>query len=164
MTDWIAQTQAGVDRWLETQRQWWDAILGGGPSQPGGGLGPGAIEDMQKRTIEAWRHAAYKAVDAQAEMLLGTVRERPSADAESLVRHWTDAQREMWQGWLAVAGRPAQGGGAPPDVAGAGREMVESLREAAERLVKSQSEWAKAWSTGAAPPPRNEDEEPRGGP
>lgn len=140
MTDWISQSQAGVDQWLETQRRWWSAVLGEGGS---GGPPPGALEDLQKRTIEAWKQAAYKVIDGQAEMLLGALRERPKNDAEALVRQWTDAQREMWQGWLAVAGKGAPA--SPPDLNVAGQQMVDSLREAAEKLVQSQAEWAKAW-------------------
>ena len=146
MTDWISQTQAGVDRWLETQREWWDTILGGG--------GPAAPEDLQARTVEAWRQAAYKVVDAQAQMLLGTVREQKATDAEAMIRQWTDAQREMWQGWLAAASKGGAGGtsaSSPQDIGAAGQQMVESLRQAAEKLVESQAEWAKAWTAAQKP-------------
>ena len=149
MTDWLSQTRAGVDQWLETQQQWWAAVLGPAAADPK----TGAMDDLRERTIEAWRQAAYKVIDAQAQMLLGAMRERPANDAEALVRQWTDAQREMWQGWLAVAGRGASGGAAPPDLAAAGQEMVASLRDAAEKLVASQAEWAKAWNAAAEPPP-----------
>ena len=144
MTDWISQTQAGVDQWLEAQRRWWDAVLGGG--------GTDAADDLQRRTVDAWRQAAYKVVDAQAQMLLGTIRDRPSTDTEALVRQWTDAQREMWQGWLAVAGK---GTTPPPDLNVAGQQMVDSLREAAEKLVQSQAEWAKAWNASQGDGPKS---------
>jgi hypothetical protein len=145
MTDWLSQTQAGVDRWLEVQRQWWDTVLGGG--------GPAATDDLQRRTVEAWRQAAYKVVDAQAEMLLGAVREKATTDAEAMVRQWTDAQRQMWQGWLAAASPPPAGAQPTADLGAAGQQMVDSLREAAERLVESQAEWAKAWSAAQPKPP-----------
>lgn len=147
MTDWMALTRDGVERWLEAQREWWNAMARAtgdhGPEQP-----PERVrEDLQSQAVEAWRQAAYRIVDAQAEMLLGAVRQRPQADTETLVRQWTDAQREMWQGWLAVGGRgDAAAGGSPEDIAAAGRQMVDSLRQAAERLVESQAEWAKAWT------------------
>jgi hypothetical protein len=151
MTDWLRQTEAGVDRWLQAQREWWDALLKAGP---GGDPSSGAVADLQKRTVDAWREAAYKIIDAQAEMLLGAVREQSKTDAETLIRKWTDAQREMWQGWLAVAGQGGQAAAAaapggmptPQDLTAAGKQMVDALRQAAERLVTSQAEWAKAWT------------------
>jgi hypothetical protein len=94
-SDWLRQMQAGVDRWLETQREWWSAL---------------------------------------------------SADAEALVRRWTDAQREMWTGWLGVLQQRAPSAGGQ-DLSAAGTQMVDSLRRAAEQLVASQADWAKAWTT-----------------
>lgn len=141
MTDWTAQTQAGVERWLEAQRAWWDQVLGGGASASGQAPGTGAAG----QAVEAWRQSAYRIVDAQAHLLRVTLDAQGEADAQELVRRWTDAHRALWQDWLAAAGGE-QPEGASAAQQEAGRHMVESLRAAAEHLVRSQAEWAKAWT------------------
>jgi hypothetical protein len=158
MTDWTAQMQGGVEQWLKAQRDWWEAVLRGG-----GSGGDGGVEDLQRRTVEAWRQAAQGVVDAQAEVLRAAVGEQSRPDAGALLRPWTDAQREMWQGWLAVLDQSGGTGGAPSagGVTDAERGMVESLRHAAEQLVQSQAEWTKAWSAAGG---QDDDAEVRGGP
>jgi hypothetical protein len=161
MTDWTAQMQGGVEQWLKAQREWSEAVLRGAGSGAGGG-----VEDLQRRTVEAWRQAARGVVDARAEVLRAAVREQSRRDAGALLRRWTDAQREMWQGWLAVLDQSGGAGGAggTPGAGGisdAGRGMVESLRHAAEQLVQSQAEWTKAWSAAGG---QDDEAEVRGGP
>jgi len=138
--DWQAEAQAGVDRWLETQRAWWTTVLGDAPS------GAAATDAAKHSAVEAWRQAARDVVDAQADVLRGML-SQPPGDTEQMLRRWTDAQRELLQGWLAVAG-----GGAAPNqpLQDAGRQMVESLRQAAEQLVSSQAQWAEAWTRAQA--------------
>jgi hypothetical protein len=149
MTDWISQTQAIVEQWLRAQREWWEAMTGRPPDEPAAG-------DFPRLAVDAWRRSAHAIVDAQAELLLAALRTERRGDAEALVRAWTDAQREMWQGWLAVAGRGERAGEqAAGDVAEAGRHMVDAMREAAEQLVRSQAQWAQAWTRaqqGGKPP------------
>jgi hypothetical protein len=161
-TDWLRQMQTGVERWLDTQREWWSAVSGGvqGPV----GTAAGDLADLQRRTVEAWRESAAKVIDAQAELMLGALRDRPRADAEALLRRWTDAQREMWQGWLGILQQQApspRAGGA--DIAAAGTQVVDALREAAEHLVKSQADWAKAWTAQQQEASKKRTQE-RGGP
>ncbi len=164
-TDWTAEAQAGVDRWLETQRAWWTTILGGTGAAPGA---QGASDDARREAVEAWRKSARSLVDAQADGMLATLGDQPR-DADELLRRWTDAQRELLQGWLAVAGGAGDPGQGMQD---AGRQMVESLRQAAEQLVHSQAQWAQAWADaqagrpqpGPADPPPAADPPPPGGP
>jgi hypothetical protein len=152
MTDWIAQTQAGVDRWLEAERAWWAQVLGGegAAGSPAAQAGPPA--DLARKAIEAWRESSYRVIDAQALALLGALGDRTGTEAQALLRRWTDAQRKMWQDWLAVTGgaADAEGRHGAQDWPDAGREMLESLRQAAEHLVNSQAEWAKAWTDAEA--------------
>jgi uncharacterized protein YPO0396 len=150
MTDWTAQTQQGVERWIEAQQAWWREVLGGtgaASAQPVDASG----RDAAREAVEAWRASAYRIVDAQAELLLATLHGHHDAEAQSLLTRWTDAQRALWQDWLAAAGGgPATAGS--DEQQQAGREMVESLRAAAEHLVRSQAEWAKAWTDARADP------------
>jgi hypothetical protein len=140
MTDWTAETQKGVEKWIEAQQAWWGEVLGAS-GQPG----VGGVEAAAK-AIDAWREAAYRIVDAQAELLRATLENDPGSQAQDLLRKWTDAQRALWRDWLATTG-----GEPPSDTKGstaeeAGVHMVESLRAAAEHLVRSQADWAKAWT------------------
>jgi hypothetical protein len=140
--DWTAQAQAGVGRWLEAQHTWWTQVLGGAPGAEGG---PSA--EAARAAVEAWLEANYRVVDAQAKALLGALGESAGTDAETVLRQWTDAQRELWKDWLAAAGGVAGAPGSPASPE-AGRALVEALREASEHLIRSQAEWAEAW-TGA---------------
>lgn len=140
MTDWMAQTQKGVEQWMEAQQAWWSAVLG--PASAGRAEAAG-------RAIDAWRESAYRVVDAQAQLLLSTLQGHHAAEAQDLLRQWTDAQRTLWQDGLATAGGEA-GSDAAGDQQDAGRLMVESLRAAAEHLVRSQAEWARAWTEAQA--------------
>ena len=103
MTDWTAQTQRGVEQWIEAQQAWWREVLGGKGAafaQPADASGQDAARDA----VEAWRASAYRIVDAQAELLLATLHGHHDAEAQSLLTRWTDAQRALWQDWLAAAG------------------------------------------------------------
>lgn len=144
MTDWMAQTQKSVEQWMEAQQAWWREVLGAGAAGPGN---PGA--DAARKAIDAWRESAYRVVDAQAEFLLSTLQGQQDAEAQALLRGWTDAQRALWQEWLAAAGGE-QGAAGSAEQQRAGEQMVESLRAAAEHLVRSQAEWAKAWTEARA--------------
>lgn len=146
-TKWTAEMQAEIDRWLEAQRTWWEHLLDAA-AKPDLGAGQGQPQPSPvagRQAIEVWRAAACRVVDAQAQAMLGTLTEGGQSDVEALLRQWTDTQREMWQGWLAMA----EGEGPKSDsetLEAAGQQLVEGLREAAEHLVHSQAEWAKAWT------------------
>jgi len=77
----------------------------------------------------------------RAHQILGS---QPAAALEEAHRRsvdaWTDAQRRAWLSWLAIAH------GYEPGAQDAGAAMAEALREAAERLVESQADWARAWN------------------
>jgi hypothetical protein len=123
-----------VDRWTALQVEWWRGLLLGIQG------GPAAAD--------AWRDAAHRVVDAQAQLLnhwleTHVVAASPQhvAAADAFLRHWTDAQRQMWVNSLAAS----TGGGSPAD-AQAGTRMVDELEAAAERLVTAQAEWAAAFA------------------
>jgi hypothetical protein len=143
-TDWTAQAQAEVDRWVEAQRAWWAQVSdASGSATPGGASG---TDDAVRQAVDAWRTATHQVVDAQAQALLGALSRPAGHDAGELVRTWTDAQRKMWQDWIAAFGGTTPGA---TDSDPGGR-LLESLREAAEHLVRSQGEWAKAWTSAEA--------------
>jgi hypothetical protein len=106
--------------------------------------------EAQRAAIEAWRDATSRLVDAQAQALLGALDGRAGTDPQALLRRWTDTQRELWQAWLAVAGGTE--GETGPEAAR--QDMLEGLREAAEHLVRSQAEWARAWTAAESDPDR----------
>jgi hypothetical protein len=135
--DWTAKSHADVDRWLETQRSWWATVIGIDAATPAA---------AKREAVETWRQSTRSVVDAQAGVLLSLLSEQAD-EAEQLLRRWTDAQRELLYGWLAVSGGSGKPGQSVQD---AGQQMVESLRKAAEELVNSQAQWAKAWTEAQA--------------
>ena len=142
MADWMAQAQAGVDRWLETQREFWATLVQSGMRAPS--EAPGNLADLQRQAVDAWRESASRIVEAQARFLTDALGGRAGGDAEGLVRRWADAQREMWQGWLDLAGGGLAGQGSQ-GWQDAGRQLVEALQQGVEQLSRAQADWARAW-------------------
>lgn len=143
MTDWMTQTRAGFDSALEEQGRWWTEALAGGAS---GWPPPGPPAESVLRAVEAWRETTCRLIDAQAQALLGAFGDVGGAGPEALLRSWTDAQRELVQMWLAMAGGSGEAAAGPE----AGTAMRDSLRRASEHLIESQADWATAWIGAAA--------------
>ncbi len=142
--DWMAQTQAEVDRWLEAQHAWLTQVMGSAAAAGPPGLQGDPAAEAAREAVEAWLESNYRVIEAQAHALLGALGGGTGTEAETVLRRWTDAQRERWLDWLAVAGGTA-GSEEPPE---AGRDLLAALRQASEHLIHSQAEWAQAW-TGA---------------
>jgi hypothetical protein len=121
------QAQQAVERWLEAQQEWWTLLLTGGPSDA---IPP---DEVARRATEAWRKATYSLVDAQAQVILDAV---DGATA-----------RDEGPGPGADA---ARSGDAPAP----GSELIDSLRKAAEHLIRSQAEWARSWTDAHTTPAR----------
>ena len=104
-----------------------------------------ALAALAQQSVAAWAQLMEGVAEAQMRVLEETLATPGNEELEELVRRWTDAQREALVGWLALA---EQAGPATnlDELRAAGTAMTDSLREAAERLVHSQGEWAKAWT------------------
>lgn len=96
--------------------------------------------EMARLAVEAWRDAAHRVIDAQAAAVLGAL-----GGAGSPFEQWAEAQRELWRGSLALTGADRRPGAAPvgPEAAD---HTIDALRRAAEDLVQSQADWARAWT------------------
>lgn len=81
--------------------------------------------------------------DAQMEFFERVLSAPGNEALAELVRRWTDLQRELLAGWLAIGGSP-DSAGSVTELRAAGVQMAEALREAAEDLIVSQGKWAKA--------------------
>jgi len=92
-------------------------------------------EERARAGVEAWHRSVYEIADAQAQLLLAALKEGTQTRPQAFVRQWTDAQRELLQSWLALAGGEQTG-----------TQMVQALQDAAEHLVRSQADWAHAWT------------------
>jgi hypothetical protein len=141
MTEWQTQWQAAAEWWLEAQGEWWATVM----RAVDAGAPAGAAQDLQATSSRAWLEAVRQIADAQAEVLRAALPDQPRAEVDAVVRHWTDAQRDM----LLALMSPTHGEG--PDPLGSS-EMLASLTGAAERLVHSQAEWARAWTAAHEPP------------
>jgi hypothetical protein len=108
--------------------------------------------DLTRAAVEAWRDAAHRFVDAHAAAILSALDARTRTDVPTPLEQWSDAQRELWRNWLDAAGGAGTGRGAPEP----GGETLAALREAAEHLIESQAEWAKAWTAAEADPGRED--------
>lgn len=108
-----------------------------------------ALTVLAQQSFAAWAQLMEGVADAQMRVLERTLEQPGNEELAELVRRWTDAQREALTGWLALA---EQAGPATnlDELRAAGAAMTDSLREAAERLVHSQGEWAKAWTDAQA--------------
>jgi hypothetical protein len=104
-----------------------------------------AFSAMAVQALAAWHQGMRMVGDAQSEMFERVLSAAPNAEFRELVERWTDAQREMLTGWRALGERAGAAAGLR-DLQEAGAGMTQSLRDAAERLVEAQGQWAKAWT------------------
>jgi hypothetical protein len=102
--------------------------------------------ELARLALEAWRDAAHRVIDAQTAALLAVLDVRTGG--RSPVEQWTEAQRELWRSGLALVGGDERRGAGRPGPVGpqAAGDTIDALRRAAEHLVQSQADWARAWT------------------
>jgi hypothetical protein len=140
---WSQTQQNLLTEWLDTLRK-----LGGKP----------ALE-LWEQTVDTWQSAVKETVDKRAEFsrqLIETLantkgtpeelRELARKEREQ-VQHWTEAERELWQGWFNIVRhinfRPEPGAGAQ-----AGRDIVQLWQENAHKMIDAQASLLRRWTGG----------------
>ena len=144
---WAALQQKLLTNWLDTVRRF------GGTSSL----------ELWTKTMEAWQTSVKETMDARAawthewtEMLAnakGTPEEmrKLAQQGRELLQHWTEAERELWQGWFNIV----KDSGIRPD-AGAGaktaRDVVQLWQEAAHKMIDAQAGFVRRWTSGFTSP------------
>jgi hypothetical protein len=142
---WAEAQQKVLTDWLETVRK-----LGGTPTL-----------ELWTETVDAWQAAVKETVDARAEFsrqltdTLANVKGTPEELRElahkehEQVQQWTDAERELWQGWFNIVRhlnfRPEPGAGAQ-----ASRDLVQFWQESAHKMIDAQASAVRRWTRGTA--------------
>jgi hypothetical protein len=140
---WSQTQQNLLTDWLDTLRK-----LGGTP----------ALE-LWTQTVDTWQSSVKETVDARAEFtrqLIETLanakgtpeelRELAHKEREQ-VQHWAEAERELWQGWFNIVRhinfRPEPGAGAQ-----AGRDLVQLWQDSAHKMIDTQADLVRRWTSG----------------
>ena len=140
---WSEAQQKLLTDWLDTMRK-----LGGTPTL-----------ELWTKTVDAWQSSVKETVDARAEFTRqltetlanakGTpeeLRELARQGREQL-QHWTEAERDLWQGWFNVAReinfRPEPGAGAQ-----AGKDLMQLWQDSAHKMINTQADLVRRWTGG----------------
>jgi hypothetical protein len=143
-----------IKTWADTQQQlltnWLDTVrrVGGTPNP-----------ELWTKTIEAWQASVKETLDVQAEWTRewtetlanakGTPKELQelARQGHELLQHWTDAERQLWQGWFNIVKdislrlEPATG-------AKAGTDLIQLWQESAHKMIDTQASLVRRWTSG----------------
>jgi hypothetical protein len=147
--DWTKQTEELFKTWTAAQQRmmegWFNAVKEYLPHQAAG--------DAWQQSLDAWRAEVQRALDAQL-ALVRTWSERMGAaepgaanlsqQLPELMRHWTDAQRQIWERWAEAAKQAT-----PPNMAALyssdeAKQVLQSWQDATQKAVEAQLEWARS--------------------
>jgi small-conductance mechanosensitive channel len=146
-----------VKAWVATQRtlltNWIDTLGGATPGAPGMGV--------WQQTVESWQSSVKQTLDAQATWMrdwtesLATFQGTPdelrdrARQGQEVMRRWTEAQQQLWQGWFEMARNFAPGVSTGAGTgAQAGQHVVELWTDTARKLMETQAEWVQRFTTG----------------
>jgi len=146
-------TESLIKTWAETQQKlltnWLDTV-----GRFCGAPGP----ELWTKTVEAWRASVKETLDAQekrthewTETLAhakGTPEElrELAQQGRDLFQRWTDAERQIWQGWFNVVKdinlrlEPATG-------AKAGTDMIQLWQDSAHKMIDTQASLVQHWTS-----------------
>ena len=144
-------TESLIKTWAETQQKlltnWLDTVR-----RSGGAPGP----ELWSKTVEAWQASVKETLDAQAEWTrewtetLAKAKGTPeelrelARQGRDLFQRWTDAERQLWQGWFNIVRdinfRPELG--ASPQAA-----MIQLWQESAHKMIDTQTALVQHWTS-----------------
>jgi hypothetical protein len=145
-----------VKTWAETQQKlltdWLDTLrkLGGTPTL-----------ELWTKTVDTWQTSVKETVDARAEFTRQLIETLANAkgtpeefrelarEGREQLQHWTEAERDLWQGWFNVAReinfRPEPGAGAQT-----GGDLVQMWQESTHKMIDAQAELIRRWTGGTS--------------
>ncbi len=144
-------TESLIKKWAETQQKlltnWLDTMR-----RSGGAPGP----ELWTKTVEAWQTSVKETLDAQAEWTrewtetLAKAKGTPeelrelARQGRDLFQRWTDAERQLWQGWFNIVRdinfRPESG--TSPQAA-----MIQLWQESAHKMIDTQAALVQHWTS-----------------
>jgi hypothetical protein len=144
-------TESLIKKWAETQQKlltnWLDTMR-----RAGGAPGP----ELWTKTVETWQTSVKETLDAQAEWTrewtetLAKAKGTPeelrelARQGRDLFQRWTDAERQLWQGWFNIVRdinfRPELG--ASPQAA-----MIQLWQESAHKMIDTQAALVQHWTS-----------------
>jgi hypothetical protein len=142
---WAEEQQKLLTSWLDTVRK-----FGGTPTL-----------ELWTKTVDTWQTAVKKTIDAQAQWthewteMLANAKGTPeelralSQQGQEQLKHWADAERDLWQGWFNVAReinfRPEPGARAQ-----AGKDLLQLWQESAHKMIDTQASLVRRWTEGSS--------------
>ena len=144
-------TESLIKKWAETQQKlltnWLDTMR-----RSGGAPGP----ELWTKTVETWQTSVKETLDAQAEWTrewtetLAKAKGTPeelrelARQGRDLFQRWTDAERQLWQGWFNIVRdinfRPESG--TSPQAA-----MIQLWQESAHKMIDTQAALVQHWTS-----------------
>jgi hypothetical protein len=145
LQSWSETQQKLLTDWLDTLRK-----LGGTPTL-----------ELWRQTVDTWQTSVKETVDARAEFTRQLIETLANAkgtpqefrelarEGREQLQHWTEAERDLWQGWFNVAReinfRPEPGAGAQT-----GSDLVQLWQESTHKMIDAQAALMRRWTGGAS--------------
>lgn len=143
LNTWAEAQQKLLTNWLDTVQRF------SGTQSP----------EIWTRTVEAWQASVKQTLDAQEEWLrqwsesLANTQEVPqelqdlTRQGQQQMQRWIDAQRQLWQNWFNIV-KDINLKVEPGTGAQAGSNMLQLWQETAQKMMQTQTAFARQWTSG----------------
>jgi hypothetical protein len=175
VSDSTKEAEDMVRRWTESQTKAWESWLDtlrtfqGFPASEAWQKNLEAFRDAMTKALDAQADGArmwaetlarwsgevqestrrQKGLDGEAEgtRIWGESLTAWARQVEETTRSWTEAQKQLWQGWYETMrrldpSRPAQLGSEE------GRDLLQVWQESVRKTLEAQAEWSRTWLAG----------------
>jgi hypothetical protein len=156
MMDWTKQAEEMAKTWTETQKKMWDNWFNTVQN-----FEKNQVFEAWKKTVETWEESVKNMLDAQTawtQMWADNLTSAGGASKEmvewsrqlqEMARRWSETQKQLWASWFDMVKKfdPAKmTGGWDTE----GQKMFQGWQEAMQKVVDTQTEWARHWTTEQA--------------
>jgi hypothetical protein len=143
MRGWITAQQQLMTSWMDAMR-----TVSGGQSTGTWGDFVGAWQqsvtqglDMQAEWVRNWAQG-LTATEGTPEQMRAQIRA-----GQEMLENWNRAQRELWQNWFEAL-KNANAGADTGNMAQMGQNWQQAWTDSMQRLVDTQTAWARRWMPG----------------
>jgi hypothetical protein len=147
VTNWIETQQRLLTSWLDTVRN----------------AGGATNSTLWNNTLDAWQRSIQQTLDTQVQWIDNWIQQLKTVEGippqmraqiqqgEELFRRWTQAQRQLWQGWFEIVKQfsTTTGTGAGGQT---GQQMVQAWQQMTTRMLETQKEWIQGWMSALTGP------------
>lgn len=149
--DWQKQTEDMVKNWTETQKKMWDNWT---DSMKNFGTLPST--DAWAKTVDTWQGSVKHALETQNEWSkmwvqnLSKMEGTPeqllnwAKQSQEINARWNEVQKQMWDNWFETMKKVEPNSLLPGAGSEASQKMFQAWQDAAQQVMKAQTNWVEA--------------------